>query len=614
MIRNIIYELVQCCASRGLDVSETLATFVIKAVVLDPRNGFNADRTLTAEDVEKLTEVCLQKLTEKCSPFLDTVKMQIYFDQNYTTRREFVSDIHGMLESTLNPVSRDITDSRVKTRDEIDALYRKIIHYILLRSGMGSATDTNTLHETTAALESVFPHSELGSFMALVKRDKEQQLRDLKMLVTGVRLFNRASRTKDEKEDLIPEELQDILSECSLCVEQELEQCERLMWRYMSALESLTDPGTAAEESGVSVELLRQALYNVRQHQVFLNMLLADVKASVQRVDHLQRELMTQLEHLKVRVQSKTAVPTAHVFPIFRSLSHGWSSLQDEAELLHIFKNIVLSLCPFTAAQAQVFSEQSLDGLLQGAVKSDADRMSSSAEQRIDPAEILGPDCSWLLPENTSHLDAVNLQFSGFCGHALVRKDGLLLPGNPQIGVLKYKEKFYVFSSREGALQFASDPERFISEVAERAKRSPELIQLLRLHRQFSCVTPYAELQSGESFLVRPITHSDGGTQTDTHPVESHIDRAYEWNEWALRRKALQLADIRRKQTHSTQTLQSYLRRESSSQTYPPRDAAGQTTRDKETSVPRPLVYLYGLRGQREGRMLTVDLTRPVDE
>lgn len=43
----------------------------------------------------------------------------------------------------------------------------------------------------TAALQSVFPQTELGTFMALNKPDKEKQLRELTSIVTGIRLFNR---------------------------------------------------------------------------------------------------------------------------------------------------------------------------------------------------------------------------------------------------------------------------------------------------------------------------------------------------------------------------------------------------------------------------------------
>lgn len=42
-----------------------------------------------------------------------------------------------------------------------------------------------------AALQSVFPQTELGTFMSLVKKDKERQLIELALIVTGIRLFNR---------------------------------------------------------------------------------------------------------------------------------------------------------------------------------------------------------------------------------------------------------------------------------------------------------------------------------------------------------------------------------------------------------------------------------------
>lgn len=54
----------------------------------------------------------------------------------------------------------------------------------------------------TAALQSVLPASELGAFMALPKKDKELQLNELAMLVTGIRLFNRAGGRGQDEADL----------------------------------------------------------------------------------------------------------------------------------------------------------------------------------------------------------------------------------------------------------------------------------------------------------------------------------------------------------------------------------------------------------------------------
>lgn len=75
----------------------------------------------------------------------------------------------------------------------------------------------------------------------------------------------------------------------------------------------------------------------------------------------------------------------------------------------------------------------------------------------------------------------------------------LFFAGNPHIGLLKHKEKLYTFSSREAALTFASCPDKFISEVLERAKLSPELLQLLRLQQHVSGVSAGSEVT-----LIRP--------------------------------------------------------------------------------------------------------------
>uniref|UniRef100_A0A2K5ZEG7 Cilia- and flagella-associated protein 206 n=1 Tax=Mandrillus leucophaeus TaxID=9568 RepID=A0A2K5ZEG7_MANLE len=86
VIRSIIREIGQECAAHGEIVSETLIAFMVKAVVLDPSNGFNMDRTLMKSDVQNLVKLCMTRLLDTKNPSLDTIKMQVYFDMNYTNR------------------------------------------------------------------------------------------------------------------------------------------------------------------------------------------------------------------------------------------------------------------------------------------------------------------------------------------------------------------------------------------------------------------------------------------------------------------------------------------------------------------------------------------------
>lgn len=47
----------------------------------------------------------------------------------------------------------------------------------------------------------------------------------------------------------------------------------------------------------------------------------------------------------------------------------------------------------------------------------------------------------------------------GYCGYAFTIHDRFLLPANPDIGVLHHKGKYFAFSSKEAADNFAADPD-----------------------------------------------------------------------------------------------------------------------------------------------------------
>ncbi|KAL4231678.1 hypothetical protein ACF0H5_009257 [Mactra antiquata] len=615
VIKNIIREIAQECASKGQAVSETLVAFMVKAVVLDPSNEFNVDRTLTKDDVQKLIRLCVDRLMDTRSPALDTVKMQVYFDMNYTTRSDFLDEHRRVLESRLQPVLREITDSRARTREELESLYRKIVSAVLLRSGLGSPTDIAVVREATAALQSVFPQTELGTFMSLTKRDKERQLLELTMIVTGIRLFNKECGKGGEGIDDLPAILNEAVPATTQNVDAEIHAALRCANKYTGLIEKIQS-GDSSE--GPSVQLLKEALINSRQHEAFLRVILNDVISCAQQVEALEQQLAARMEQLQATVQSKTAVPTAQVYPQFIHLSQLWSGFQDEMVLLSVLSNILASLDPFTRGHRDLFNDEVLIPFLTGVtIKSDEERIqeTSNPECRVNPKDFRELD--WLFPETTKNFNKLPLQYRGFCAWALAKYDRLLLPANPEIGVLRYKDHYYAFSSKKAAGEFANNIEGFIHQVAEGAKRSPELIQLLELHTQFATITPYSQGKDQGRMIEKPVTKCDSETQTDTHILEPNIVKSYEWNEWELRRKAIKLANLRTRVTHSMQTNLSNMRRDTAIQVWPPKEQETQTKEDNYTNVPKPQVFLAGLRGggMTEPTVMTkMDLTIDVDQ
>ncbi|BFY99039.1 hypothetical protein BsWGS_02079 [Bradybaena similaris] len=615
VIKNIIREIAQECASKGQAVSETLVAFMVKAVVLDPENEFNVDRTLTKDDVQKLIKLCVYRLMDSESPALDTIKMQVYFDMNYTTRADFLEEHRRVLESRLLPVTREITDSRARTREELESVYRKMVSAILLKSGLGSPTDIAVVREATAALQSVFPQTELGTFMTLTKREKERQLAELTMIVTGIRLFNKECGKGGEGIDDLPAILNEAVPATTHSLDLEIQSTLQSAYKYTALIEAIYQRQLKED---LSIKLLKEALINRRQHETFLKIILNDVITCAHQVEQLENQLAVRMDQLKATVQTKTAVPTAQVYPQFIHLAQLWSSFQDEMVLLSVLSNIVASLDPFTNAQREIFNDDVLVSYLEDVtVKTDEERIHESDGQHVNTNDYQVQDRDWLFSNTTKNFSKLHLQYRGYCAYTLGKYDRLLIPANPEIGVMCYKEHYYAFSSKNAAYEFAQDPEEFIALVAEGAKKSAELIQLLELHTQFSTIALYSQGKESGKLIEKPITKCDSASQTDTHILEPNIVKTYEWNEWELRRKAIKLANLRTKVTHAMQTNGSNMRRDNETQVYLPKEKDTQTKQDNYSNISKPQVFLEGLRGGGTSVatvMTKVDLTIDVSE
>ncbi|NWX28416.1 CF206 protein, partial [Notiomystis cincta] len=611
VIKRIIRQVGLECAAQGQALSETLVAFMVKAAVLDPRNDFNMDRILTEKDVQALIQLCVSKLLDTTNPSLSTIKMQVYFDMNYANRDELLHEQEHVLEGKLAPVVRAITESGPRAK-EMENVYQKIVTYVLLRSGLGSPTNIEAVREVTAALQSVLPQTEMTTFISLSKKDKEKQLKDLAMVVTGIRLYNKQCQKGGSSIDDLPAILDKAIPLATQTIDERLKSCLLLAHQYTALLESMQqDPHRYSHLRTVK---LKEALFNARQYEAFLCILQSNAITSAQEVESLDVQFEAAMMVLKNTLQDKTSTDSKEVFPLFMELSKLWASFQDEILLLSFLTNMTDNLQQFSEIHSQLFPEEMLTSLLEGVtVKSDMERIKETMGTRVNVSDFKSQE--WLFPDTTDNFDQLIIQYRGFCAHSIGVK-GFILPGNPAIGILKHKEKYYGFSSKEAAYIFAQDPDKFIQLNVEKAKQYAELIQLLELRHQFEYLVPRAQARNASKCSLKPLPKHDSGTQTDTHILPPTIVRSYEWNEWELRRKAIKLANLRRKLTHAMQTDLSHMRRESFTQVYLPKDVSTQTKRDNSSNVPKPQIFLKGLRGGPSSttHMVTVDLTRPLDE
>jgi hypothetical protein len=235
---------------------------------------------------------------------------------------------------------------------------------------------------------------------------------------------------------------------------------------------------------------------------------------------------------------------------------------------------------------------------------------------------------------------------------------GILQHGDFTLGLANFNGKFYVCSSEAAMIAFLARPAFFLARIRSLCLQRIELIQVLQafdklspadeadpLKRASFPAFAYASLtaivefngdlqksagaidsaaleaaaannaasNSSSSQATEPIINTanvrigkkgvvmaDAGVETPVHFVERHIDPRYEFSEWALRRRAIKLANLRKCATHSAQTDASNFRRDNDTQIYLPRDASMQTTLSVSTNTERTVSYVTGVFGVPE--------------
>jgi len=635
VIKSIIREIVAICAEEGHVVHDDLAAFMVKSVVLSPSSGFKSDSEMTKEDIAGLVDACVSKLVDTDSTSTATIKMQVHFGRVYQSYGDIVLAHRDRLNASLRELEQDIIDSMAGSRDECELLYRKIVSSILIRSGVGSATDITVVREATAALESVLPPIELGTFAALSPRQKAKQLRELATIVTGIRLFNKSCGKGGRSIPDLDVTLTDATAKLLGTIRGNHRRFTELATLY-----------AAAVEAAPTDDKWLEPLMNARQYTTYLALLQRDVASIANKVGELNQRQAARVAALKETVQSKAAVPTDQVYPQFTELAEILAELQEAHTFLGNVYQITADLLPFTMTQNTFATANEVEmgavvvsphisrvhaGVVLESATLTANALAALGVEDGEPvppapatledkvltaADVAASTAAngvveLLTPETTHGYEWLPLHNGGFCVTSAAAEVPLVVPVDREIGVLQYNGRCYGFATVGHMKAFLEEVDTALADVVANASEYPDLIELLQLHEYFA-TDLRGGLQLGALQGSDAPIMSNSGCQTSTHPVESNIVNGYESNEWELRRKAIHLANLRQKRTHSVQTDNSNFKRETSTQVYLPKTSNTQTRRDGSTSVPKPVTYikhLRGARGPKAKKAQVVDLT-----
>ena len=411
------------------------------------------------------------------------------------------------------------------------------------------------------------------------------------------------------------------------------------------------------------VERWLKELANRRQYLGFLRTLQDEMKNLQLRVAQICENIREELVTVQHMVTNRASVSKELVYPRFDSLGALWICLFEEVTVLLARSNTFGVLCKYRLSFTPTLDEKYYISLLPlrgdakiGEIGTDLEKCNLSlsevdwassetkgtaapirsnedykmeamtdqtsdkelesfpigtargsgrgiavAVNGIEIIQTTDAGATLLSVHNTPDFLLLPLELQGYCPWTMVHAHGLLLPGKPALGVVRYENMYYVCEHVQGMKSFMEDPEYYLRNIRTRALGNPEYIHLLRLQRWFPSASIARLLEQDDydpsSILGRPST-KDASTGTPVHFIESNIDIHYHWNEWELRRRALKIANLTNCTTTSQQTDNSHFRRDNDAQVYELREKETQTKRDKGTNPPVVTTYIAGMRGK----------------
>mmetsp|Transcript_20260 Transcript_20260/g.30212 ORF Transcript_20260/g.30212 Transcript_20260/m.30212 type:complete len:300 (-) Transcript_20260:942-1841(-) len=296
-----------------------------------------------------------------------------------------------------------------------------------------------------------------------------------------------------------------------------------------------------------------------------------DIQIITEESNGLMQTLYTALDDVhQHNVEKLSSLSSEYAIPKFQESGIMWMQLCSSLDALKIKQNVFRSIeSEFSSLAQNDFSKQGGQSLSKMEQISHQDLATHEITDEI-AVELsnMGNGTSCWLRDNIPLFRSLPIEYHGICIWTAIRSDGMIVDGKPNLGAVRFNGRHYIFDSIIGLKEFLRDPSLLLSQFRSIVLDKPELIYFLNLQNEFPNVrSMFQSLLQLEDDVCMPASitacdnkeacassQSDACVETPVHFVESYIDPNYCWNEWDIRRRIIQIADERRRNSASTNT------------------------------------------------------------
>ncbi|KAH8253019.1 hypothetical protein KR032_003202 [Drosophila birchii] len=548
-----------------LDVGEDFIIFAVHLLARDSRRG------LFNKDLEKPTACVLNSFVNGIvDGYVDpkdctmanikmawVMKKGLNIDLQYV-KKQYDEKFQRELELLINDI---LQYPETCSKLQLDQLFAKMQVFIVACYNLGLPKNHVLLKLTAQALNSVIGRSDLQNYVLKKKYHRLEYLQRLAATVGGIVIYNNDGPDGDrENVRSVVDDLEMAKKNTDAAFTASMEQAVNMRSLCQAAIDELIYIDHKDETLTYQVPLNHLDRLNQFTLTFFmLHRCLTTLHDSFQSTEYLieveQKRYNCVVAKINEALSMRTAIESELIFPHFVYLSQVWGNLNNY--LSHIVElNKLREQVESLVVDELMTKAKDTISELQALNKRIKKPNICPFEERMEAVMSLQTDGNFC---NLAKAD-----IKEFCSLALTMTNGLLLPAHVTRKLCSNVDITFGFREPKYARFAELRFEPFIAALRRVIFNSANLALLFKLDDDLIA-------QELQDLIVEPPKQSDFNGQTEmviTNDLTPSNWINVTWNAWDYHRETIHLANIRKRQTHDTQTKISYGQRNAQNQAY----------------------------------------------
>ncbi|XP_037817785.1 cilia- and flagella-associated protein 206 [Lucilia sericata] len=563
-IDKLVTFFIEECAQNFLPINPCFANYYLHLLIRDTQDGLELNDICHPLSVCKIENFLEKALTKYKNPLEATVcNMKIsYFSRNSRELSlDFVKEKYELeFDEKLKQLIKSILQYPESSSDkQLEEMFIKMQVFIITNYQLGCPKNHVILKQCRQSLNSVLGKGDIQKYVLRKKYHRLEYLQKLGATVAGILIFNNQGPQGDK------ENMRNIFADLKMaqCNTKDslAESMERALFFKQSGSNVMQE--LIAVNVHLKVIFCLRPLIQIREINKFVVLFevyrknLEKAKKSFEKTLYLievaEKKFNCVVEKINEILKFRSAIESELIFPHFVYLSEIWQSLV-------LYLNHLVEINKIKDHFDNLLNEN-----LENNFQQLLEELSDKSKHLKQPLKYTFEELMKSNIKRESKLNMLNIKpfVKDYCGLTLALTGGLLVPSQLEKKLCENVDLLFGFANME----YAKFAERYFKDFIKKFRNtiltSTDLILLFELDEEV--------MQQDFDLIQQTKTKTNSlETQTenillDEHLTSRQVNRS--WNVWDFHRQTINLANIRKKQTHNTQTKLCYGLRNAQNQT-----------------------------------------------